>query len=1072
MKNTTTPLTRPTLRGLVLALAVIALSSNVARAVPYASCITNNGTTATFYLNELSDDVTVIYDGGGAGKTNDLGVLAKGPHSFSMTGHSSYVTNVTKVASVGWTLISDDTNPMNLYGSPRGVTVSQVSSNLSTFGRIYVADSATPGAAASRLQDATTKLWRTNYGKGVFVLNADQSDCLGQASTCGGTNTCVNTFSNGISFNLATPSTSSPFHLGFGPDNKLYMNCFGTVDATTWRSTNADCFGFELVLAGVGEYANRVVHSDCSTKPIIRGSTQDGSLKLWNLDGNLTNSLGVLFANQITEWDILGGPLPWNTPPTQVGTATAYSGTPDVVCDFNIGLDGKWFIMTDRADGTDRASIQEYDTDATTLLFDSFVFYGSPDPLRNAVACDLSPDGKTFSFLRIDNSVVMFALTNGVIDTSTLFTLTQPSSTSVSSPALGNGRQMCYDAAGNIYTVSSGQARLRVFAPGGFTVASTHSDGTFTIAKPSTTVSVAAITPETSMDTTQPPGVFTITRAGPTAAALPVGYTLTGTATNGVQYQLLSGHATIPATTTSVAVNVTAIPYTPAGPTRSVVLTINSSNTYQPALPFTATLLIIDTNTPAIHVAARDAQFYERTNDYGRFTLTRWGDTNVYLGQVNVTYAGTAVKGTHYYPETAYTNFNQGDVNVDVFVYPIHDGVVSGPMTVTATVAPALDNSYAIGTPATSGAITRVDSDDPPETVLWSDNLQSDTHANWTVLFATTNGAPTDFEVNGVVNDYTLGWPYDYSAIAVPPAPHSGADTHGLRMTVNKDDSTLAAAALNFYPNGKTFSGNYALRFDMFLIQNDTASTTEYALFGINHSGTKTNWFRGSTAGFNGVDPSGWNFDGVFYDVEADGSGLGDYVGYSSPTTAANNPTPITPGVSASALAGVFKSIPWTPGAGGGGAAANVYGSATPIWADVELKQVNGVIYWSINHTLIFAYTNTTSYKSGNIMLGYEDGYDSIGSSGGSVIYANARVISLANPVIKSIVDPVAGMTIVFQANAGDVPAQFTLQKSSPLAAGPYADVASTITSLGGGAFQAVKAKDASPAFYRIRRIE
>jgi hypothetical protein len=340
------------------------------------------------------------------------------------------------------------------------------------------------------------------------------------------------------------------------------------------------------------------------------------------------------------------------------------------------------------------------------------------------------------------------------------------------------------------------------------------------------------------------------------------------------------------------------------------------------------------------------------------------------------------------------------------------------------------------------------------------------------VLFATTNGAPTDFEVNGVVNDYTLGWPYDYSAIAVPPAPHSGADTHGLRMTVNKDDSTLAAAALNFYPNGKTFSGNYALRFDMYLIQNDTASTTEYALFGINHSGTKTNWFRGSTAGFNGVDPSGWNFDGVFYDVEADGSGLGDYVGYSSPTTAANNPTPITPGVSASALAVVFKSIPWTPGAGGGGAAANVYGSATPIWADVELKQINGVIYWSINHTLVFAYTNTTSYKSGNIMLGYEDGYDSIGSTGGSVIYANARVISLANPVIKSIVDPVAGMTIVFQANAGDVPAQFTLQKSSPLAAGPYADVASTITSLGGGVFQAVKAKDASPAFYRIRRIE
>ena len=34
-------------------------------------------------------------------------------------------------------------------------------------------------------------------------------------------------------------------------------------------------------------------------------------------------------------------------------------------------------------------------------------------------------------------------------------------------------------------------------------------------------------------------------------------------------------------------------------------------------------------------------------------------------------------------------------------------------------------------------------------------------------------------------------------------------DPHGLHMTVNKNDSQLAAAALNFYPNGKSFSGNY-----------------------------------------------------------------------------------------------------------------------------------------------------------------------------------------------------------------------------------------------------------------------
>jgi hypothetical protein len=1072
MINTTTLPTRPTLRGLVLALAVTALSSVVARAVPYASCITNNGTTVSYYLNEPATDVTVIYDGGGVGKTNDLGALTKGPHTFSMTGHTSYKIKVTQVAPVGWTLISDDSNLMNLYGSPRGVAVSQVSSNLSTFGRIYVADSAAPGGAAKTITDAATKLVRTNFGKGIYVLNADQSDCVGQVFASSASGIRVQPASNGIPFNLTTPSTSSPFHLGFGPDNKLYVNLFGTIDATTVRSTNADCFGFEVVLSGVGENVNTTVHTDSASKPIVRGSTQDGSLTLLTLDGAMSGPGGY---NSIAEWDILGGPLPWNTPPTFVGTASAYSGAMDVTCDFNEGADGKWFILTDRSAGTDRASVQEYDTDGTTLLFDSFVFYGSPDPLRNAMACDLSPDGTTFSFLRIDNSVMLFTLTNGVIDTSTLFTLTAPASTSVPSPATGNGRQMCFDAAGNIYTVSSGQARLRTYAPGGFTVATTGSDGSFVVTKPSTSVSVTATTPLASMDTTQPPGVFTFTRVGDTASTLPVGYALTGTATNNVNYNLLSGTVTFQAGDTSTNVYVTA-KATPAGPTRSVIVTISNSTAYAPAAPLTATVYIIDTNTPTLHVAARDTQFYERTNDLARFTLTRWGDTNIYLSQINVTYGGTATAGTQFYGD-ANTFMTYGDETKDVFVYPIHDGVVTGPLTVTATVAPASDGSYVVGTPATSGAVTRVDADDPPETVLWADNFSTDSSANWTVLFATTNGVAPDYCINAQPDGTSLpligSWPFDYSALAIPSAPHTtDGSTHGLYMTVNKNDTVPAAAALNLYLKGQSFSGNYALRFDMYLIENSSTYTTEYSLFGINHSGTKTNWFRGSTVGFTGVDPVGWSFDGVFYAIEADASGTDDYVGYSSPMAADHNPTPITSGVGATALTTVFKAPPWTAGGTAiGGSPANIYSSSTPIWADVEVKQVNGVLYWSINHTSIFSYTNTTGYTSGNIMLGYTDAYDSIGGTGGGVIYANVRVISLARPLVTKVLRNGNNAEITFTANAGDVTAQFTLQSAS-LVNGTYADTSSTITSLGGGVFKSVKAAAGDQQFYRIRRIE
>ncbi len=616
-----------------------------------------------------------------------------------------------------------------------------------------------------------------------------------------------------------------------------------------------------------------------------------------------------------------------------------------------------------------------------------------------------------------------------------------------------------------------------MFAPGGFTIATTRSDGTFGVTKPANNVSVTATTATTSMDLNQPPGVFTVTRTGNTASQLPVSYTLTGTATNNVHYNLLSGTVTFLANETSKDINVTAIPFTPAGPTRSVILTLNSGSTaYTPVSPITATVWIVDTNKPALSIARRDTQFYERTNDIARFTLTRYGNTNV-AQTINLTYGGTATAGVQYDASAAASVFMTfGEVTKEVQIAALHDGVVTGPLTVTATVAPAGDGSYVVGTPATSDPVTMVDSDDWPETVLWSDNLNTDSSANWTVLFATTNGTPLDYCLNATANP-DLGmpligtWPFDYSALSLPAAPHStDGSTLGLFMTVNKQDAILGAAALNLYPKLQSFSGNYALRFDMYLIQNSTSGTTEYALFGINHSGTRTNWFRNTITGFTGVDPVGWNFDGVFYGLESDGAALGDYVGYSSPTTANRNPTPITPGVNASTLTGVFKTPPWTPGAGNGGAAANVSDSGTPIWADVEIAQVNGVISWSINHTLIFAYTNTTGYTSGDIMLGYTDAYDSVGAAGGAVIYDNVRVIRVAGPVITSIVLNGGNVEITFTAGTSDVVGQFTLQQASPSVTGTYADTSSTITSLGGGAFKAVKAVGAIPSYYRIRK--
>jgi len=281
---------------------------------------------------------------------------------------------------------------------------------------------------------------------------------------------------------------------------------------------------------------------------------------------------------------------------------------------------------------------------------------------------------------------------------------------------------------------------------------------------------------------------------------------------------------------------------------------------------------------------------------------------------------------------------------------------------------------------------------------------------------------------------------------------------------VNKD-ATPGAAALNLYPIGQNFSGNFALKFDMFLDIVSGASSTEYALFGINHSGNLTNWWR------SGGVPAGWNFDGIFYEIETDAQANTNFMNFSSPNLG-NNPTPLSLAVNSTSFTGAFKSPPW---AVSGSPAMNIT-SNTPVWSDVELRKVDNVITLRINKTLIMTYTKTTPYTSGNVMLGYEDAFDSVGLVQNYVVYDNVRVVSVAAPVrpnIVSIVKIGSNVQIDFTAGAGDIPGIFTLQTAS-VVTGPYTDTSSTITSLGGTSFRATKAVNPSDnvAFYRIKKAD
>jgi hypothetical protein len=562
-------------------------------------------------------------------------------------------------------------------------------------------------------------------------------------------------------------------------------------------------------------------------------------------------------------------------------------------------------------------------------------------------------------------------------------------------------------------------------------------------------ITVSATSPNAS-ETGPTPGSFTVSRSEP-GPAVTVFYTMSGTAESGKDYTALPGSVTIKANELSAEIPLNPIDDNISEFAETATLTITENSSYVGA--GFATVTIADNDTPTIDIVVVQGSMYERlADDRVRFRLSRRGNLDAASFNVNLNYSGTAATSRH--TRTTGVTLDPGVLEAEFDVNPVNDSVLQGDQTIIATVAPG--SGYVPGTNSPSATATIVDDELPAETVLFADNFNTDSSANWTLRYASTNSTDAD---------YTATFAFDYSAFpyfVVPPAPHSGTDTKGLMLQVNKLDGEPIAAALNLYPKDRTFTGNYAVRFDMFLVAPST-SPTEYALFGINHSGNQTNWFRNSTGGV----PSGWTFDGLFYSIEADAAANGDYVLFSAPSTATNNPVTLTSRTAAS-LTGIFKNPPYSKA----GAPANNSSTLTPTWADVEIAQVGSVVTLKINNTVILTQTNATGFNSGNIMLGVCDAYDSLGSADGAVIYDNLRVIQLAStskPVISGIRIVGSTVEISFSGEAADAPAAFGLLEATTVN-GTYSQVAATITG-SNGTFKAVRPLEVTPRFFRLQRL-
>jgi hypothetical protein len=890
----------------------------------------------------------------------------------------------------------------------------------------------------------TTAAPARTVGDGIYLLNADQTDAVGQGDTAR---------TGGLPFDPAgTGGTESPYRVIVGPDDRLYIS--------DWSDSRGGLYVTDANVA-TNSIATNVLAGIGGTTPV---TNNHGSVYAAHVEGSLANSDLVVYTgdedlsplNSLWQYSVGAGPLPFEGAGTLVSSAgiTSVAQVAKVVR----GPDGKWYKTQRRADNATTAGIFVVSADGTTTLWDSLTAWR--DLTGNPGAFDVffseirgvavSPDGKYLVGLKGNtNSLNLLPLVDGIPNIANLVVTPTTPTTSI-------GRDIAFDAAGNIYTVSSGQGVLRIYSPGGFSVVTTGSDGSFNVFVPAVDVSIVG-SDNVASETAGNNAEFTIGRASlDISQPLTVRFSVSGTATRGVDYVLQTNAVTlttnavvIPAGQSNVVVTLVPTDDTVAELTETATLSINATAAYTVA-GVGATSTIDDNETPMIDVAsALDSMFEQTTNDYVRFRLTRRGNTNETVS-VNINYGGTAINGSDYSPNSP-ISIEGGVVEQTFDVHPLDDSIIESNETVTVSIASG--TGYVIGTNGPALATgTILDDDVPTETILFSENFDiADSMTNWVVLFASTNLDDPD---------YTVTFAYDYAADVIPPAPHSGTDTHGVRIAAN-DGGVPTAVAVNLYPIGQSFSGNFALRFDMFLLVG-TVATTEYALMGINHSGTATNWFRNTA----GAVPAGWTFDGLFYGVESDGAALGDYVLYSSPTTTNNNPTALTPGRNASTLTNAFKVPPYAAV----GAPSHLPGTATPSWVQVEISYIGDVVTLTMNNTEIFSYNNTNSaYNSGNIMLGYVDAFDSQGSPDAAVIYDNVRVISLDGIRITRIQTVGGNAVIDFTFSINDAPSAFALQTATAVN-GPYANAGSaTIIQVGPNTYRATVAQSGPTQFYRIK---
>jgi len=184
-------------------------------------------------------------------------------------------------------------------------------------------------------------------------------------------------------------------------------------------------------------------------------------------------------------------------------------------------------------------------------------------------------------------------------------------------------------------------------------------------------------------------------RNGATTSGLTVNLTLTGTATNVIDYSIPTS-VTILAGSASATFTLTPVNDTLQEGTETAIVSIATSTAYaRDTLSNSQTVIVHDDDLPVVTVVATDATASETPGDPGVFTITRSGGDFSQALTLDYSLAGRAVHGVDYRRLDGRAVIPAGATSTTVVVQPFDDTVDEGTQDVILRLRST--TTYAIG---------------------------------------------------------------------------------------------------------------------------------------------------------------------------------------------------------------------------------------------------------------------------------------------------------------------------------------------------------------------------------------